>query len=85
MFYQSELNYFCNTLEKCHIKTTFLNPGTKLDEQMDFGLRAMFSGDERIENSFLEIVNPIEESTIYKLIDIFSATYYFFLLPNKGV
>lgn len=84
MFYQSELNFFCNVLEKCHIKTTFLNPGAHLDVQTDFGLRTMLRGEEG-ENGFFEIVNPIEDATIYKLIDEFSATYYFFLLPNKGV
>ena len=85
MFYQAELNFLCNTLEKCHIKTTFLNPAVKLDEQIDLGIRTMLRTEEKADKSFYDIVNPIEESTIYKLVDSFSATYLFFLLPNRGV
>lgn len=85
MFYQAELNFLCNTLEKCHIKTTFLNPAVKLDEQTDLGIRTMLRTEEKADKSFYDIVNPIEESTIYKVVDSFSATYLFFLLPNRGV
>ena len=85
MFYQAELNFLCNTLEKCHIKTRFVSPGTRLDEQTDFGLLSMFQMEEQLEKNFRDIVNPIEEATIYRLVDRFSCTYIFFLLPNKGV
>ncbi len=85
MFYQSELNFLCNILEKCRIKTTFLNPNIKMDEQFDLGLRAMLKTEENADKSIFDIVNPLEEATIYKLVDRFSATYLFFLLPNHGV
>ena len=85
MFYQSELDFFCNTLAKCRIKTTFLNPYICIDEKMDIGLRAMLISEGKVERSFYDLVNPIEEATIYKLVDHFFATYLFFLLPNKGV
>lgn len=85
MVYQAELDFLCNTLEKCRIKTTFLNPGIKLNEQFDIGIRAMLHEEDNKEKSFLDIVNPLAEATIYKLVDHFSATYLFFLLPNKGV
>ena len=85
MVYQAELDFLCNTLEKCRIKTTFLNPGIKLNEQFDIGIRAMLHAEDNKEKSFLDIVNPLAEATIYKLVDHFSATYLFFLLPNKGV
>ena len=85
MFYQAELDFLCNILEKCHIKTNFLNPTVKLDEQADLGLRAMLYTEEKTDKSFLDIVSPIKEATIYKMVDSFSATYLFFLLPNRGV
>ena len=85
MVYQAELDFLCNTMEKCHIKTTFLNPDIKLNEQFDIGIRAMLHEEDNKEKSFLDIVNPLAEATIYKLVDHFSATYLFFLLPNKGV
>lgn len=85
MFYQSELNFLCNTLEKCHIKTMFLNPYAKLDEHMEWGLLSMLQTEEKRETSFLDVVNPLEEETIYKLVDRFSCTHIFLLLPNKGV
>ena len=85
MFYQAELDFLCNTLEKCQIKTTFLNPNIRLSEQVDIGLQVMLQAGETDDKSFFELVNPVEEATIYKMIDSFSATYLFFLLPNKGV
>lgn len=85
MFYQAELDFLCNTLEKCQIKTTFLNPNIRLSEQVDIGLQVMLQDGETDDKSFFELVNPVEEATIYKMIDSFSATYLFFLLPNKGV
>lgn len=85
MFYQAELDFLCNTLEKCQIKTTFLNPNIRLNEQVDIGLKVMLRTGETDEKSFFELVNPVEEATIYKMIDSFSTTYLFFLLPDKGV
>ena len=85
MFYQAELNFLCNTLAKCRIKTTFINPHIQIDEKTDIGLKTMLLSVEKEDRSFYDFVNPIEEATIYKLTDHFSATYLFFLLPNKGV
>lgn len=36
MYYQAELNFLCNTLEKCHMQTAFLNPYIPLDEKMEW-------------------------------------------------
>lgn len=85
MFYEAELNFLCNTLEKCHIQTMFLNPNADMDEQMNFGLHTISGVKGEIDNSFQAVVNPIEEATIYRVVDRFSCTHIFFLLPNKGV
>lgn len=85
MFYQAELNFLCNTLEKCHIQTMFLNPFDKLDEQMEWGILSVLQKEEKKATGILDIVNTLEEATIYKLVDRFSCTHIFFLLPNKGV
>lgn len=85
MFYQQELNFLCNTLEKCRIKVSFLNPDIQQDEWFDIGIMALMRAEGKVEKTLGDLVNPIEEATIYKLVDSFSATYLFFLLPNKGV
>lgn len=77
MFYEAELNFLCNTLEKCHIQTIFLNPNAQLDEQIDLGLRGMLQMEDAKEKTFYSIVNPIEEATIYRLVDGFSGTHFF--------
>ncbi len=82
MFYKAELNFLCNALKKCHIQPLFLNPKDKVDERLELGLRLLLDTDVKKASTFYDIVSPIEKNTIYKMTDIFSATYIFFLLPN---
>lgn len=82
MLYQKELDFLCNTLEKCHIRTVFLDPRASVDEKVDLGIQSMLHIESMADMNFYDIVNPIEEATIYKLVDTFSLTYIFFLLPG---
>lgn len=85
MFYEAELNFLCNTLEKCHINTMFLNPNAPMDKQMEWNIKTMLQMGAKLEKRFRDMVETIEDATIYKLVDSFSCTYIFLLLPNKGV
>ena len=84
VFYQAELNFLCNTLAKCRIKTTFINPHIQIDEKTDIGLKTMLLSVEKEDRSFYDFVNPIEEATIYKLTDHFRRLIFFFFYRIKG-
>ncbi len=82
MFHDNELQFLCDTLQKCHVKTAVLAKGALTAALTSTDLYGFF-GDTAKKNTFFEDIPPaVAPHTMYKLTDRFGLCYIYFLLPE---
>ncbi|MBQ3050051.1 MAG: helix-turn-helix transcriptional regulator [Oscillospiraceae bacterium] len=74
-----ELNFLCDILKKCHIRTGIISPLDKVDSIIDPRLGSIVSFDT--EMTVQKTVGNLESNTKYKLLDDFKLQYIFLKLP----
>lgn len=81
MFYDAELIFLKDILNKYHLRTCILNPDDNMMDIIDSSLVGFLnmSGDKF---TFNEMFPMLQENTIYKFTDILMCSYYFLLLPD---
>ena len=79
MNYECELNFFCDTLKKCHIHTAMLSPQDNVEAIVDSRLSSIVG--LKSELTVQGMVGNIESHTKYKLGDEFRLQYICMRLP----
>ena len=79
MNYECELNFFCDTLKKCHIHTTILSPIDNVESIVDSRLSSIVSLNS--DMTIQKLVGNIDNHTKYKLADEFKLQYICMRLP----
>jgi len=82
MMYEAQLRFLMNTYEKCHLRTTFINPNIPLGMHEEVK-KHPFLDTEKIQHlSMRELILQIEPSTIYRMTDNLLCCYSFLMLPD---
>ena len=82
MFYNNELQFFCDTLKKNHIGVSFASLGDPLIKIFGKSFEPMFTSidpEGMTVGNFLPVLEP---NIVYKMTDSFSFSYIYFLLPE---
>ena len=79
MNYEHELNFFCDVLKKCHIRTALLSPLDSIDAIIDPRLSGIVSFDSKM--TVQQLVGMMEHNTKYMLADEFRLQYVCMHLP----
>ena len=79
MNYESELNFFCDILKKCHIHTAILSPLDDVEEIVDSRLSSIVGLSSGL--TVQKMIGNIESNTQYKLVDEFKLRYICIRLP----
>lgn len=83
MFYEAELQFLRSVFKKCHVRTFVFPYGDVPYEDIDTGFRKLLNISLDFEKSQKEILESIEEKTVYSFKDVFSCSYLFMLLPES--
>lgn len=84
MLYDPVLQFFCDTIKKSHIQTAFLDPDMALSAAQEIWGSLMFPPDTDRSLPLRSLLPPLREATVYRVNSIFSCTYLYFLLPERG-
>jgi len=82
MDYGAQLDFLRRTLEKMRIQTALIGAQDMPNETLDFGLRKFLGHGEEYIRSFRDMLELVEENTVYKLSDEYRCKYIFFILPR---
>ena len=83
MFYEAELQFLRSVFKKCHVRTFVFQYDDVPYEHIDTGFRKLLNISVDFEKSQKEILESIEEKTVYSFKDVFSCSYLFMLLPES--
>ncbi len=79
MFYESELNFFRNVIERCKIKTVIITK-TEIPQKIDMGIRDFLN----LKSDYEELFNIFSnDNVITKVTDPFFCNYVFIPLPHN--
>lgn len=82
IMYKKELNFVCDTLRRCHIRTSIVSPSDAITSVIDshfYDIMGIFF-DKRF--SILTHFGEIESTTKYKFVDEFNLCYIYLRLPS---
>lgn len=82
MFYEAELRFLRSVLEKCHIRTFVFSYDDVPFKDIDTGFRKLLNITVDFEKRQKEILDSIDEKTVFVYKDIFECSYMFMILPD---
>lgn len=82
MFYKSQLEFMCSTLEKCRLNTVVIDPCQSLSAELNRDLSIFFNSFKSRGATFYDYTADVKSNTLYRATDEFSCTYLFMLLPE---
>lgn len=82
MGYERELEFFELAMGKLRIQTMRIPLSDMSFHRPDFGLRAFLGHEARYERALREFFRNAGDNVVYRLLDEFECSYYFFLLPD---
>ena len=80
MNFELELNFFCDVLKKCNIKTAFLSLDRAAEEILDPHLKSIVGFNSDL--TLMQLIGRIEERTKYKFSDEFGLQYIILNIPT---
>ncbi len=83
MNYEYELDFLCDVLEKCHIRTSVLSKNDTADAALDSRIRKITGVNPDPELTVSALVGVIEDNTEYKLKDELFLHHIFLKLPTS--
>jgi len=84
MYYEKELHYFLKILNRMHLQSLWIDPGTVLTDRLSFSLYHFYGREHTINEVFCCPNHWAKENTVYKLTDEFLCNYIYFLLPETS-
>ena len=84
MFYENELRFLCDTLQKCHIQVHIIDPTLPLAQRLEaLGLPAQL-GSTNTAVAFDTQLPPVRPKTLYRIFDHFGCHYLYCALPSTA-
>lgn len=84
MYYNTELDYLRNVLDKLHLHTAIITPETISDKSISPEHIQYISDHISYLHSVRNIFGFAKTNTVYKISDSFLCNYVFMLLPNES-
>ena len=84
MFYERELHFLTDVLEKCHIPVRAVGPDTSFHSLLDPGLQSILHLQVASQSTLKEYLGNPEPMTRYRLTTRFRLCYIYFLLPTAA-
>lgn len=81
---ESEFEFFCDILEKCHVNTLVLSPFDHAGELLEPQLNGIVGDSPGLETTIQKAVGTIENHTKYKFVNEFKLRYVCIRLPFLG-
>ena len=81
MNYESELNFFCDVLEKCHIHTSMLSVVDAIGATVDSRFQSIVGYFSKFDVSVQQIIGNVENGTKYLLRNEFNLRYVCIRIP----
>ena len=82
VFYDKELRFLCDSLNKIHVRTALVSPDDTADKAID-KTPSVIIGDDRYSSITLnDLLDGIEPNVIYKYTDLQKIGYVMLLLPS---
>jgi len=82
VFYETELRFLCDTLQKCHIQANIISLSTPLEQRLEtMSLPSQF-GQLHSARDFLASLPDPQPAVLYRLTDPFFCHYLYCCLPN---
>lgn len=82
MFYESELRFFCDSLQSCHIPVTLVNMNDPLHLRMEaLQIPASFHFSAVAMEACLARLPAVQNGTLYRFTDPLNCHHYYFSLP----
>lgn len=82
MLYESELRFLCDTLKKCRVGVSFLNPTDTIDSIADEKFKLIFGDSPYKGKPVQEELSGVRPYTIYKIYDAYGVCYMALALPQ---
>lgn len=82
MFYERELHFLTDVLEKCRIPVNITSPDTSAHSLLDPGLQSILHLQVKPEATLKDYLGDPEPRTKYRLTSRFHLCYTYFLLPT---
>lgn len=83
MFYDNELRFLRDTLTKAHIHTAVVSPSDPVSiimpEELEFIFSMMYPDDMPLHR----ILGPVEQRTMYRVVDVLHLSFIYFALPDS--
>ena len=84
MFYEAELRFLCDTLQKCHIQVHIIDPTLPLEQRLEaLGLPAHL-GSTDTATALDSQLPPVQPRTLYRIFDHFGCHYLYCMLPSTA-
>ncbi len=84
MNYEHELDFLCDVLEKCHIRTSVLSEKDTADAALDSTIRSIIGINPDPELTISKLCGAVENNTEYKFKNELMLHYIFMKLPTKN-
>lgn len=82
MFYDTELDFLCDTLKKYRVGASVISPDSLISAVIDKGLREVLNDPFGNGQSIRQYVEVIEAHTLHKMTDEFKLCFAYLLLPS---
>ena len=82
MFYKSQLEFMCSSLNKCRLNAAVIDPLQSLNPELNRDLNIFFNEFKSRGATLYDYTGSIKSNTLYRARDVFSCTYLFLLLPE---
>ena len=84
MFYESELQFLCNTFRKSHVQTAVVPTTAPAGSILDMNLMSLFGYLPDQNMPLYTFFEKAEPHTVYKSTNAFALAYLYFLLPGRA-
>lgn len=82
MFYKSQLEFMCSSLQKCRLNAVVIDPCQSLSANLNRDLSVFFNLFKSRKSTFYDYTGGVKSNTLYRAQDELSCTYLFLLLPE---
>lgn len=83
MIYERELEFLCDTLHKCHVCASVVNPLDPISSVIDPELYKMLNSTIDLDCPVHKYFGDLEPNTMYKVTNEFKLCYLYFLIPSS--
>jgi AraC-like DNA-binding protein len=82
MYYEKELEFLCEALNKCRVQASVVSPAEMTNEDIDRRFNGELIDHFGVDRAWHRLIETIEPNTLYKTENEFKLRFIFLLLPE---